>query len=265
MIIDVHGHLGRINQAPFWAADETQLDQYLCEAKVDSLWISSAKSLMYSAQEGNADLIAALENSRNLLGYVVINPVCPDSIADLALLAHEKVIGVKIHPDYHGYDMLSPAVQPFMDKVAQATGLILTHVSCMPGMAFSEAGKLLGYAERHPQTNFIFAHLGGMYQNGQYPYFPNYEGLEKIAARNLPNVYVDTAQHLMYVYPGVMQRVVEIYGADRLVFGTDMPLQGPMQARFAIEAIQALEIPQEEKDKILFKNAQRLLASGGAR
>ncbi len=265
MIIDVHGHLGRINQAPFWAADETQLDSYLDEAKVDALWVSSSKSLMYEAREGNAELIAALENSRKLLGYVVLNPVCPDSIADLALLEHEKVIGVKIHPDYHGYDMISPSVQPFLDEVARATGLILTHVSCMPGMAFSEGGKLLDFAERHPETNFIFAHLGGMYQNGHYPYFPNYEGLEKIAARNLPNVYVDTSQHLMYVYPGVMQRVVEIYGADRLVFGTDMPLQGPMQARFAIEAIQALAIPQEDKDKIFFRNAQRLLASGGKR
>jgi hypothetical protein len=37
-----------------------------------------------------------------------------------------------------------------------------------------------------------------------------------------------------------------------------MPLQGPMQARFAIESIQALEIPQEDMDKILLGNAQTL-------
>jgi len=258
MVIDVHGHLGRINQAPFWAADESELDRFLDKAGIDALWVSSAKSLMYSTREGNADLVAALGNSCKLYGYIVMNPVCPDSRYDLPLLDHPKVIGVKIHPDYHGYDMTSPLVQPFLDEIARSTKLILTHISCMPGMAFSEAGKLLDFAERHPETNFIFAHLGGLYQNANYPYFPNYEGLEKIAERNLANVYVDTSQHLMYVYPGVMQRVVDIYGADRLVFGTDMPLQGPMQARFAIESIQALDIPQADIDKILFGNAQRL-------
>ncbi|MDP2990690.1 MAG: hypothetical protein Q8O57_09025, partial [Kiritimatiellota bacterium] len=60
MIIDVHGHLGNINQAPFWAADAATLERYLNEAGVDYLCVSAAKSLMYDAREGNADLKAAL-------------------------------------------------------------------------------------------------------------------------------------------------------------------------------------------------------------
>ena len=42
MIIDIHGHLGNINQAPFWAADAKQLEQYCQKAGVDLLCISSA-------------------------------------------------------------------------------------------------------------------------------------------------------------------------------------------------------------------------------
>ncbi len=258
MIIDVHGHLGRINQAPFWAADAAQLEASLEAAGVDELWISSAKALMYEAREGNAEMMSALARSRRLRGYVVCNPVCPDSKEDLALLRKPGVLGVKLHPDYHGYDARSAHVRPFLDEVARSTRLILTHISCMPGTAFSETGRLLEFAARHPQTDFIFAHLGGLYQDGLYPYFPNFEGLEKIAAARLENVYVDTSHHLMYVYPGVMERVVEIAGAERLLFGTDMPLQGPMQARFAIETIRALPIPQGDRDKILFANARKL-------
>lgn len=260
MVIDVHGHLGRINQAPFWAANAQQLDTYLDEAGVDELWVSSAKSLMYEAREGNAELIEALKNSRKLRGYLTLNPVCPDSMEDIGFLNDDKIVGVKFHPDYHGYDILSPAVRPFLDAVADQTSLILSHVSCMPGTAFSEGVKILEFAARHPKTNFIFAHIGGIFQNSLYPYFPNYEGLEKIAASGLENVYVDTSHHLMYVYPGVMQRVVEIFGTDRLLFGTDMPLQGPMQARFALEAIRSLDIPEGEKEKILFANAAKLIA-----
>ncbi len=76
---------------------------------------------------------------------------------------------------------------------------------------------------------------------------------------NLSNVYIDTAHYLMYVYPGVMEKMYTIAGADHIVFGTDAPLQGPMQMRFAIEVIQAMDIPDGDKAKILYKNAQKVL------
>ena len=92
-----------------------------------------------------------------------------------------------------------------------------------------------------------------------YPYFPNLQGCENVAAMKLDNVFVDTAHYLMYVYPGVMEKMVDIVGAKQIVFGTDAPLQGPMQMRFAIEAILALEIPQAEKEQVLCGNAKKLL------
>jgi predicted TIM-barrel fold metal-dependent hydrolase len=75
----------------------------------------------------------------------------------------------------------------------------------------------------------------------------------------LDNVWIDTAHYLMYVYPGVMEKMVKIATADHIVFGTDAPLQGPMQMKLAIDVINALEIPQEDKDKIFYKNAQTVL------
>jgi len=260
MIIDIHGHLGNINQAPFWAADEKSLEKYCNEVNIDLLCISSAKSLMYDVQEGNSDLDKALKNSDKLLGYVVINPVFPESINDLQLLkSNPKFKGVKIHPDYHGFDMASPQAVKFLDKVAEQVDLMLFHVSCMPGTGFANAERIAEFAKRHPKTNFVLAHIAGIFQNSNYPYFPNLQGCEKVAAMELDNVYIDTAHYLMYVYPGVMEKVVEIVGADHIVFGTDVPIQGPMQMRFAIEIIQALNIPQVDKERILCTNAQKIL------
>jgi uncharacterized protein len=260
MIIDLHGHIGNINQAPFWAADEKCLETYCDEANVDLLCISSSKSLMYDAQEGNAELDIALNNSDKLLGYVVVNPIFPESIADLQLLnSNPKFKGVKIHPDYHGFDMASPQVISFLDGVAEQVDLMLFHVSCMPGTGFADAMRVAQFAARHPETNFILAHMAGIFQNGHYPYFPNLQGCENVAALGLDNVYIDTAHYLMYVYPGVMAKMVELVGADHIVFGTDVPLQGPMQMRFAIEIIEALDIPQVDKEKILYANAQKIL------
>ena len=260
MIIDIHGHLGNINQAPFWAANEKRLEAYCDEAGVDLLCVSSSKSLMYDAQEGNTDLNKALKNTEKLLGYIVVNPVFPESISNLQLLkSNPKFKGVKVHPDYHGYDMASPQAVKFLDKVAEQVELMLFHVSCMPGTGFADAARIAEFASRHPQTNFVMAHMAGIFQNANYPYFPNLQGCENVVAMGLDNVYIDTAHYLMYVYPGVMEKMVEIVGADHIVFGTDVPLQGPMQMRFAIEIIQALDIPQADKDKILFANAQKIL------
>jgi len=260
MIIDIHGHLGNINQAPFWSASAERLEAYCADAGVDLLCVASARSLMYDAHEGNLELDAALRETTRLLGYVVVNPVFPASMDDLRLLEdNPKFKGVKVHPDYHGYDMASRKMADFLDEVASRTNLMLFHVSCMPGTGFASPGNVAQFAERHPDTSIIMAHVAGLFQNGSYPYFPNFQGLEQVAAMGLANAYVDTAHYLTYVYPGVMERIVELAGADHLVFGTDVPLQGPMQMGFAIEAVRAAALTEEEKDKILCRNAAKLL------
>lgn len=260
MIIDIHAHSGNINQALFWAADAAKLEEYADTAGVDLLCVSAARSIMYDATEGNLELDRDLKNTSKLLGYVVINPMFPESVKDLRLLAsNPKFRGVKIHPDYHGYDMKSQAIQDFLGEVADQVPMMLFHVSCMPGTGFAAATEILRFAKKHPKTNIVMAHMAGIFQNGSYPYFPNFEGLEAVQAAGYENIYVDTAHHLMYVYPGVMERMVELIGPDHIVYGTDVPLQGPKQMRFAIETIVGLGLSQADQDKILFGNSKRIL------
>lgn len=260
MIIDIHAHSGNINQALFWAADAAKLEEYADTAGVDLLCVSAARSIMYDATEGNLELDRDLKNTNKLLGYVVINPMFPESVKDLRLLAsNPKFRGVKIHPDYHGYDMKSQAIQDFLGEVADQVPMMLFHVSCMPGTGFAAASEILRFAKKHPKTKIVMAHMAGIFQNGNYPYFPNFEGLEAVQAAGCDNVYVDTAHHLMYVYPGVMERMVELIGPDHIVYGTDVPLQGPKQMRFAIETIVGLGLSQADQDKILFGNSKRIL------
>jgi predicted TIM-barrel fold metal-dependent hydrolase len=260
MIIDIHGHLGNINFAPFWQADAAALEKYCAEANVDKLCVSASRSIMYDVREGNAELDLALKKSEKLLGYVVYDPIFPESEADLELIkSNSKFRGVKIHPDYHGYSLDSKRCRDKVEAIADQVPMMLFHVSCMPGTGFSPALTVADIAKHHPDTQFVLAHMAGTYQNGNYPYFPNLDSLEKVMEVCTDNVYVDTAHYLMYVYPGVMEKMYSLAWADHIVFGTDVPLQGPMQMRFAIEAINALDIPQEDKDKIFYKNAEKVL------
>jgi predicted TIM-barrel fold metal-dependent hydrolase len=129
----------------------------------------------------------------------------------------------------------------------------------MPGTGFADAEDVAKFAIEHPDTNFVMAHLAGIFQNSLYPYFPNLRGLEIVNKFASENIYVDTAHYLMYAYPEVMEKMAKLIGAEHIVFGTDSPLQGPMQMRFARERILELDIPDSDKGKIFSGNAKKLL------
>ena len=79
--------------------------------------------------------------------------------------------------------------------------------------------------------NFILAHWGGMLP------------LRDPGARTLKNVFYDTAASPLLYDGGVWRRVAEAIGTDRVLFGSDYPLNlfpkleaGPEMARLIAEA-----------------------------
>ena len=261
MVIDIHGHLGNINFSKFWQADAARLEQYLRDSGTDRLCLSASRAIMYDIREGNAELAAVLKRSDAFYGYVVASPTFPETAEELHYLEEEpKFRGVKIHPDYHGYDLSVPSNYRFVDRLAGRCRMMLFHVSCMPGTGFSRAETVVAIAKDHPETNFVLAHAAGLYQNANYPFFPNLDSLERICDAGLPpNVWIDTAHYLLYAYQTIMEKMVRLAGAEHVVFGTDCPLQGPLQMKFAQEAVQALDIPAAQKEAILCGNARKIL------
>ncbi len=263
MIIDIHGHLGNINFAPFWQAGADRLRDYLRDSGVDRLCLSASRAIMYDIREGNRELadVLADDEGRHFYGYAVVSPTFPESRGDLTLLKENPWFrGIKIHPDYHGYDLAVPSNYRFVEEVVAEAPMALFHVSCMPGTGFSQAATVVQIAKDHPGTRFVLAHAAGMFQNGSYPFFPNLDKLEAICDQGLPpNVWIDTAHYLLYTYPGTLEKMVRLAGADHVVFGTDAPLQGPMQMRFLIDTVNALPISQDDKEAIFWRNAAQIL------
>jgi len=261
MIIDIHGHLGNINFSEFWQADAAKLVEYMRASNTGKLCLSASRAIMYDIFEGNKELDAVLKKHDEFYGYAVISPTFPKSADELHYLKdNPKFRGVKIHPDYHGYDLSTPSNYRFVDNVAGKTPMMLFHVSCMPGSGYSKAETVVSIARNHPETKFVLAHCAGLFQNGNYPFFPNMDSLERICDAGLPdNVWIDTAHYLLYAYQTVMAKMVRLAGAKHVVFGTDSPLQGAMQMRFCQQVIEALDIPKKDKELILFRNAEKIL------
>lgn len=129
-----------------------------------------------------------------------------------------------------------------------------------------------GILEKYPNLKIVTHHCGGMipfYQQRIYQHYgqqsmrPNGDylrALSKAPLEYFKTFYNDTAIHgntpaLMCAY--------EFCGADHLVFGADMPLGdyyfGFRSYRQTINAVEAMDIPDQEKKKIFVDNILSLL------
>ena len=122
-----------------------------------------------------------------------------------------------------------------------------------------------GILEKYPNLKIITHHCGGMvsfYAGRIYQHYGNHRNLNltKPPLEYYKMFYADTAIHgntpaLMLAH--------DFWGPDKLVFGADMPLGdffwGGRSYRVTIEAINAMGITDEDKKKIFFDNAVKLL------
>jgi predicted TIM-barrel fold metal-dependent hydrolase len=74
------------------------------------------------------------------------------------------------------------------------------------------------------------------------------------AVRACPNIFLETCTS--FGEHGTIEFLVEGAGADRVLFGSDMPL---MDARYNVGRIATANISEEDKRKVLGLNAMRLL------
>ncbi len=109
----------------------------------------------------------------------------------------------------------------------------------------STAYEVADLAKRYPEASIIMAHLGG----------DAYHGLK--AVRDLPNVWSDISGTIYR--NGELEYAVGLLGEDRILFGTDAQT---VPYLLCIGKVQEADISPEAKEKIFWKNAQKLF--GGA-
>ena len=79
------------------------------------------------------------------------------------------------------------------------------------------------------------------------------EAAEKLAS--LPNLYVDCSSSLPYIGSETAKKLVHIYGADKVLFGTDYPMWSPSEE---LENFFKIGLTEEENKMIFADNARRV-------
>jgi len=194
--------------------------------------------------------------------------------------------GVTISTSQNGKGLDSAEFFPFYEKVVEHDLPILlhgTHWECSPLMDMENAWRFLhvfgwdydstqavwrlifgGVIDQFPTMKIVTHHLGNY-----IPFFMRRieQNFNKFLSDKLPrhiseywgNIYGDTAVDGTL---GAFPCGYAFFGADRMVYGSDYPFGAEAGEDFIREnlaGVKSMYIPPEEKEKILGKNAKRLL------
>jgi len=192
---------------------------------------------------------------RRLIGFCAIQPrASKAAIDEIKRCAQAGARGIgELRPDTQLFDpgdtgLLDPAVQTMIKHNL----VLLTHTSepvghQYPGKGVITPDILYPLITGYPELPIICAHWGG-----GLPFYALMPEVKKA----LRNVFFDTAASPYLYNPQVYNQVVQLVGADKILFGSDYPLLSPSRL---LAEIRALDLPEETKNLILSGNARRLL------
>jgi predicted TIM-barrel fold metal-dependent hydrolase len=258
MIIDVNVSLARW---PFrrLVGDETpDLVARLRERKVVQAWAGSFDGILHKDIGGVNGRLAAECRSHGedfLVPFGSVNPKLPDWQEDLRRCQEDyRMLGIRLHPNYHGYDLRDPAFVELI-KLAAERRLIVQIAVCMedertqhpllrvPPVDCTALPELLKHA---PALRLVLINCLPAVREKQ---------LQPVLAAG--DAYCDLS--MVEGIEGVGQ-LVERVSPKRVLFGSNFPL---FYFESALLKIQESGLPESEKNALMEGNARQLLASVG--
>ena len=142
---------------------------------------------------------------------------------------------------------------PFADTMLPRQALGVQHdvANCMVTLLFSD------FLDPYPDVSVHVANLGGtlpMVVERMDHVIRLRTDNDILPSSRLNRVHVDCSS----LGPRSIEIAVAMYGADRIVFGTDCPI---FRTDWSLDAVRAAEITPEVRDMILHKNAEAILAA----
>ena len=198
-------------------------------------------------QQSSVNRFAQAMNGDGIVAFGSVYPDAPDVLEEIDRIADMGLKGIKLHPEYQNFYVDDPKMEPIYRRISKHELIVSFHAGRDDGYMppYHCTPQRLSRALRWLDTPVVAAHWGG-------------RCMEEDVLKYLcgTDVYFDTA----FGYGcTVHQRLLEMlarHGVEKFLFGTDAPWH---TARCELRLIDSLELSSEEREKILFRNAQRLL------
>ena len=236
-----------IDQKPHYDGTRDGLLRSMSETGVD-LSVTMPIATSVSQSETINRFAEDITDGQRIISFAGIHPHQEDIEGTLRDIKERGFKGIKLHPDYQ--DMfVSDERFIRLVRTAGELGLYTT----------IHAGKDVGYLppnhgsvehlrvllDKVDASRVILAHMGGFWQ---------WDEVEEYFVGK--DVYFDIAVVSRFIDPEQYRRIIINHGADRILFGSDMPWEDP---RDTLAFLKKADLSNEEMELITHKNAKKIL------
>lgn len=228
----------------------TDLERHSAEAGVDGFALLGVATNAHQVAHVNETLLRNAHNSTlrgfRTVAFIGMHQDYADMEGELARAKLLGAKGVKLHPDIQRVDIDDPRLLKLY-SLMEGSGLALyLHMGDdRADYRYSTAEKLKNVAKQFPRLRFIAAHFGAYMAWQDSPLLAD-----------IDNIWYDTSSTLWALPTDEANRLIRLFGSERLFFGTDYPVK---TAQTELERFAKLDLTESERKAILWDNAARFL------
>ncbi|NLN16508.1 MAG: amidohydrolase family protein [Firmicutes bacterium] len=178
--------------------------------------------------------------------FGTIHPDFAELEEQLDFLEEKGLAGIKIHPELQGFPIDAEKLYPVYELIDRRF-IVLVHLgrAWHQEADFASPERLARVLRLFPRLRVVGAHLGG------------YLMWDEVDCLIGQDCYLDTSSVIGYLPKERVVQLIRAHGAERVVFGSDYPMNSLGQA---LEEFLSLPLTDREKELILTENAERILS-----
>lgn len=193
------------------------------------------------------DFAASINDKENIFAFGSVYPHSADALYELERIKALGLKGVKLHPEYQGFEVDDPKMKPLYKKIGELGLVTVFH-----------AGQDLGFPPPYGATPqkmkkalgwfcspVVAAHYGGLGYS---------EDVIKLLCGT--DVYIDISFGQGAIPRHYAQKIIDAHPTDKVLFGSDCPWHSP---QMELKLLDTLEISHADFEKITHQNAEKLL------
>lgn len=206
--------------------------------------VHSAASKPMQVESINDFIISQVEEHKEFIGFGTIHPDFNNFENELKRLKEAGLKGIKLHPDFQKFQIDTKKMDAIYDLMAELDLIVLFHAGDSR-FDFSGPKRIFNVLKKIPKLKVVAAHFGG---------YTQWEDSVKYLVGK--NVYFDTSSTLWKLDIETANKMIKLHGVEKFLFGVDFPMWNHEDE---FERFCKLDFSDEEKELVLYKNAERLL------
>jgi len=214
------------------------------KAHIDSYVVHSVATNPSQVEQINNFIVKSVdEHPDKLIGFAALHPDMEHIGDEVDRAVSLGLKGIKLHPDFQRFNLDDRSAYKIYEA-AENRIPVLTHTGDYR-QTYSHPARIPKILKDFPGLKIICAHLGGYSQWNEAEQYLKGQ-----------NVWVDTSSSFFVLDNERVEQLIDLYGEDRVIFGSDYPMWDPGSE---LNRFNTLNLSDNVKEKILYRNFCDLL------